>query len=106
MCKLFRRMSCGQDWTRRATAVAVSRLGQVRIEPYAPRTDGKAERIVEAALRELAYARARQTSRQHAGRLQAWLYQHDRRRAHGGRNDRTPVTRLGPIGNGLMELPT
>ncbi len=40
------------------------RLKHVRTKPYTPKTNGKAERFIQTALREWAYARAYQTSEQ------------------------------------------
>ena len=42
--------------------------------PYTPRTNGKAERFIQTALREWAYARAYRTSGQRAAHLMPWLH--------------------------------
>ncbi len=44
-------------------------LKHVRTKPYTPRTNGKAERFIQTALREWAYARAYDTSDQRAEAL-------------------------------------
>ena len=47
---------------------ACKRLGlrHIRTRPYTPKTNGKAERFIRTALREWAYAKAYDTSRQRA----------------------------------------
>ena len=44
-------------------------LRQVFTKPYTPRTNGKAERFIQTALREWAYARAYQNSDQRSAEL-------------------------------------
>ena len=50
---------------------ACRRLGlkHIRTKPYTPKTNGKAERFIQTALREWAYAHAYQNSRQRSGEL-------------------------------------
>ncbi len=48
-------------------------LKLIYTRPYTPRTNGKAERFIQTALREWAYARAYETSRQRAEQLPLWL---------------------------------
>lgn len=54
------------------------RLGLVhkRTRPYSPRTNGKAERFIQTALREWAYARSYSSSEQRARHLIPWLHQY------------------------------
>jgi transposase InsO family protein len=47
--------ACRSDALRRACAAA--RIRHLRTKPYTPRTNGKAERFIQTALREWAYAR-------------------------------------------------
>jgi len=42
--------------------------------PYRPQTNGKAERFIQTALREWAYARAYTRSQQRIGDLPRWLH--------------------------------
>jgi transposase InsO family protein len=60
--------SCYQSKTFRA---ACKRLGlrQIFTRPYTPKTNGKAERFIQTALREWAYARAYQNSDQRSAEL-------------------------------------
>ena len=51
-----------------AKACRRSRLKHIRTKPYTPRTNGKAERFIQTALREWAYARAYLNSKQRANR--------------------------------------
>ena len=54
---------------------ACKRLGlrQIFTRPYTPKTNGKAERFIQTALREWAYARAYQNSDQRSAELLNWL---------------------------------
>jgi transposase InsO family protein len=57
-------------------------LRQLRTRPYSPRTNGKAERLVQTALREWAYARSYASSEQRASALPHWLHHYDWHRSH------------------------
>ena len=52
-------------------------LRHIRTKPYTPRTNGKAERFIQTALREWAYARAYKTSDQRAADLPIWLHMYN-----------------------------
>lgn len=71
------------------------RLRHIRTKPYTPRTNGKAERFIQTSLREWAYARAYENSRQRRDQLLAWLHQYNWHRPHAGIGDKTPISRLG-----------
>jgi transposase InsO family protein len=58
-------------------------LKHVRTRPYTPRTNGKAERFIQTALREWAYAQAYSTSDRRAEELPVWLHQYNWHRPHG-----------------------
>ena len=72
--------------------------------PYSPRTNGKAERFIQTALREWAYARAYESSDQRGRHLPAWLHQYNWHRPHASLDYRPPVSRLGLTVNNLMGL--
>jgi transposase InsO family protein len=72
--------------------------------PYSPRTNGKAERFIQTALREWAYARAYESSDQRGRYLPAWLHQYNWHRPHASLNYQPPVSRLGHSVNNLLGL--
>jgi len=82
------------------------RLGLKHIftRPYTPRTNGKAERFIQTALREWAYARAYDTSRQRAAELPYWMHRYNWHRPHGSIGSVPPISILGLSGNNLLRL--
>lgn len=78
----------------------VRRLGMrhLRTRPYTPRTNGKAERLVQTSLREWAYARSYANSEQRAHALQGWLHHYNWHRPHASLGYRPPITRI-PLNN-------
>lgn len=89
-----------------AFAKACSQLGlrHIRTKPYTPKTNGKAERFIQTALREWAYARAYETSDLRAEELPRWLHRYNWHRPHGSLKDKTPVSRLGITEDNLLRL--
>lgn len=87
---------------------ACKRLGlrHIRTKPYTPKTNGKAERFIQTALREWAYAKAYDTSRQRAAELPAWMHRYNWHRPHGSIDDQPPISRLRLAGNNLLRLHT
>lgn len=85
---------------------ACRRLGLKHIftRPYTPRTNGKAERFIQTALREWAYAKAYDTSRQRAQELPYWLHRYNWHRPHGSIGAVPPISTLGLTGNNLLRL--
>jgi transposase InsO family protein len=68
--------------------------------PYTPRTNGKAERFIQTALREWAYAFAYAGSEQRAAHLPRWLHDYNWHRGHGSLDRQTPISVLGlPVDN-------
>ena len=63
-------------------------------QPYTPRTNGKAERMVQTLLREWAYKRPYSSSRRRTAALRPWLRHYNRSRPHGGIGGRPPITRV------------
>ncbi len=98
----------GSCYKARAFARACKRLGlkHIRTKPYTPKTNGKAERFIQTALREWAYARAYQTSKQRPLDLPIWTHQYNWHRPHGGINYQAPISRLGLSRNNLLRLHT
>jgi len=72
--------------------------------PYTPRTNGKAERFIQTALREWAYARSYDNSDQRANSLNAWLHQYNWHRPHASLGLSPPISRSGLDGNNLLRL--
>ena len=79
------------------------RLKHLRTRPYTPRTNGKAERFIQTALREWAYARAYTCSEQRAAHLMPWLHHYNWHRPHASLDYNPPVSRL-PALNNLVAL--
>lgn len=77
------------------------RLGikHLRTQPYTPRTNGKAERFIQTALREWAYARAYGSSDQRAAHLPLWLHQYNWHRPHASLGYLPPISRLPQLNN-------
>jgi transposase InsO family protein len=96
----------GSCYLSRAFGKACKRLGlrHIRTRPYTPRTNGKAERFIQTALREWAYAKAYDTSRQRAAELPHWMHRYNWHRPHGSIGAVPPISILGLIGNNLLRL--
>src|ERR1700747_1682211 len=96
----------GSCYRSRAFARACKRLGlkHVRTRPYTPKTNGKAERFIQTALREWAYAKAYNTSDERADELPRWLHRYNWHRPHGRIGSKPPISRLGLTGNNLLRL--
>jgi transposase InsO family protein len=69
-------------------------LKHIFTRPYRPQTNGKAERFIQTALREWAYARAYDTSDQRAKDLPIWLHHYNWHRPHGSLQSKPPISRL------------
>jgi transposase InsO family protein len=70
------------------------RLRHLRIRPYTPRTNGKAERFIQTLLREWAYRRPYPTSASRSRALSAWLHYYNWHRRHSSLHGEPPVSRL------------
>jgi transposase InsO family protein len=73
-------------------------------KPYTPRTNGKAERFIQSALREWAYARAYTRSHQRINGLAAWLHGYNWHRPHASLAGQPPISRIGLNRNNLLRL--
>ncbi len=94
----------GSCYKAKSFAAACKALGlkHIRTKPYTPKTNGKAERFIQTALREWAYARAYSTSEQRKTHLPEWTHMYNWHRPHGSLNSQPPISRLGqPMDNVL-----
>jgi transposase InsO family protein len=69
-------------------------LGHLRTRPYRPRTNGKAERLIQTLLNEWAYERIYGSSNERAAALPIFLERYNFRRPHGSLGHRPPGSRL------------
>jgi transposase InsO family protein len=95
--------SCYRSFAFRDTCRNLG-IKHIRTKPYTPRTNGKAERFIQTALRQWAYAQAYPTSDRRAQELPIWLHQYNWLRPHGGIESQTPISRLGLTGDNLLRL--
>ncbi len=79
-------------------------LRHIRTRPYTPKTNGKAERFIQTALREWAYAQAYPTSDHRGNELPRWLHRYNWHRPHGSLNSKPPISRLALTRNNLLRL--
>jgi len=77
-----------------ATALATLGLHHLRIRPYTPRTNGKAERFIQTALREWAYAKPYRSSSARAGALTPFRTSYNTTRPHTAHGRKPPISRL------------
>ena len=96
----------GSCYRSRAFRKACADLGlkHIRTRPYTPKTNGKAERFIQTALREWAYAQAYPSSAHRAVELPLWLHRYNWHRPHGGIKSQTPISRLGLDRDNLLRL--
>lgn len=91
---------------RYAKALRMLKIKHLRTKPYTPKTNGKAERFVQTALREWAYAKAYLHSDQRAAELPYWLHRYNWHRPHGSLKAKTPISRLSLTEDNLLRLHT
>jgi transposase InsO family protein len=86
----------GSCYVAHAYAAALHQLGlkQLRIKPGRPRTNGKAERLIQTLLNEWAYARIYGSSHERTAALALYLERYNYRRPHGSLSHQPPATRL------------
>jgi transposase InsO family protein len=95
--------ACYRHWLYRRT-MRLLHLKQGFTRPYTPRTNGKAERFIQTALREWAYARTYQNSAERTEQLEYWLHDYNFHRPHASLNLNTPASRAGLNRNNLLSL--
>jgi transposase InsO family protein len=79
-------------------------LRHLRTRPYTPKTNGKAERFIQTALREWAYARAYPDADRRAAALPVWLHRYNWHRPHGSLHSQPPISRLALTEDNLLRL--
>ena len=79
-------------------------LKHIRTKPYTPKTNGKAERFIQTALREWAYAQAYPDSDHRAEELPIWLHRYNWHRPHGSLKSKPPISRLALTQDNLLRL--
>jgi transposase InsO family protein len=86
----------GSPYVSRVHAAACHELGirHLRTRPYRPRTNGKAERLIQTLQREWAHARRFETSAERTAALDPWLNHYNYTRPHGALNHKPPGSRL------------
>jgi transposase InsO family protein/transposase len=86
----------GSAYVSGAHRIACAQLGvrHLRTRPYRPRTNGKAERLIQTLLRRWAYRRPYTSSAERTAALQPWLDHYNHTRPHGSLNKRPPISRL------------
>ena len=82
------------DYTRALTSLGLKHL---RIKPGRPRTNGKAERLIQTLLNEWAYARIYGSSAERTTALPLYLDRYNYRRPHGSLNHQPPASRLNNV---------
>ena len=94
----------GNCYLSKAFARACKQFGvkHVGIKPYTPQTNGKAERFIQTALREWAYATAFEHSQQRYSQLPTWLHRYNWHRPHASLTRKASISRLGLTGNNLL----
>ena len=76
------------------TALAELGLRHLRIRPYRPRTNGKAERFIQTLTNEWAYERIYGSSNERTAALPLYLERYNYRRPHGSLGHQPPASRL------------
>ncbi len=84
-------------------AIACRALGirHLRIRPYRPQTNGKAERFIRTMLGGWAYGAIYRSSAERTSALEGWLWRYNFRRPHGSLGRRPPAARLHELNNPL-----
>ena len=89
----------GPAYLSRSFAKACKALGlkHIRTRPYTPRTNGKAERLIQTLCKEWAYAMAFQNSQERDHWLPRYLSIYNRLRKHSALGGRSPQQRLNEL---------
>jgi transposase InsO family protein len=84
-------------WTAFNTAVGSLGARHKRTRPWRPRTNGKAERLIQTLLREWAYGRAYQSNAERAAALPVFVDFYNRRRPHTALGGRSPLDAINDL---------
>jgi transposase InsO family protein len=86
----------GSAYVAHAYREALAELGlrHLRIQPYRPRTNGKAERFIQTLINEWAYERIFGSSAERTAALPLFLERYNFKRPHGSLGHRPPASRL------------
>ena len=86
----------GSAYVAHAYRQALAELGlrHLRIRPYRPRTNGKAERFIQTLQNEWAYSRIYGSSPERAAALPLYLSHYNYKRPHGSLGHQPPTARL------------
>jgi len=95
--------SCYRSFAFRRACTRL-KLKHIRTKPYTPQTNGKAERFIQTALREWAYAQAYPNSARRAAELPFWLHRYNWHRPHGSLKSKPPISRLVLSEDNLLRL--
>jgi transposase InsO family protein len=87
-----------------AQACRQLQIKHIRTRIYTPRTNGKAERFIQTAIREWAYARIYQNSAERFRHLAPWVHQYNWHRPHTSLHQKTPISRSRLDVNNLLTL--
>jgi transposase InsO family protein len=92
----------GGSYRSRVFAATADELGirRKRTRPYTPRTNGKAERLIQTLLRECIYRFSYASSEQRQEHLSRYMHFYNYHRAHTSLNMNPPISRL--IGNNVL----
>jgi transposase InsO family protein len=106
-----RRPWAGVAWTEASAGLALAMRAGVcagtlkcRARPYTPRTNGKAERFIQTALREWAYAASYASSNERASELPRWLHEDNPFRNHKSLQSQTAMSRVGQGADNVLRL--
>jgi len=94
----------GSAFISRAFAAAMRALGlrHLRTRPYTPKTNGKAERFIQSALREWAYGFVYRNSEQRSMMLGDWVHHYNWHRPHSSLGAKPPISRIALDPNNLL----
>ncbi len=96
----------GSCYRSKAFARAVEDRGLTHTftKPYRPQTNGKAERFIQTALREWAYAHTYDHSEERKNALPTWIHDYNWHRRHGSLEGKTPISVLDFSADNLLRL--